>query len=183
MEKRRKLSVADMSVCGLFAALSAVLSQIVIPIGPVPVNLALLSVFLAGGLLGAKYGVVSQLVFVVLGAAGAPVFAGFTGGPGVIVGKTGGFIAGYIACVFLIGLAAERFGRSALVLVPAMTAGALVTYTLGTLWFMVVTHTPLAAALGYCVLPFLPGDAGKIALSAALVPMLYRMLQRPGGTV
>ena len=174
----KKNRAADLSLCALFTALSAVLSQIAVPIGPVPVNLTLLSVFLAGGLLGAKYGAASQIAYVLLGAAGAPVFAGFAGGPGVIAGKTGGFIAGYIVCAFLVGLAADRLGRRPGILIPAMTAGLAVTYTLGILWFMFVTHIPPAASLTYCIWPFLPGDAVKIGFSAALTTVLYPQLRK-----
>ena len=174
------MRVSDMILCAVFAALSAALSQIAIPIGPVPVTLTHLSVFLAGGLLGARRGAVSQLVFVLLGAMGAPVFAQLKGGPGVIAGNTGGFIVGYIACALVVGLAADRWGRSPKVMIPAMMAGMAVTYALGITWFMFVTNTPLGAALGYCVWPFLPGDAAKIALSAVLISALYPVLRKTG---
>jgi len=167
-----------MILCAQFAALSAVLSQIAIPVGPVPVTLTFLSVFLAGGLLGARYGAVSQIVFVLLGLVGAPVFAQFKGGPNALAGPTGGFIIGYIACAWVVGFAASRWGRSPKVLIPAMAVGALATYALGTLWFMRVTNHTLESALGACVLPFLPGDAAKIALSAALIPTLHSALRK-----
>lgn len=73
-----------MVMCGLFAGLTAICSFITIPLGftPIPVNLATLAVFLAGGILGKKYGTLSILVYILIGAAGLPVFAGFRGGPG-----------------------------------------------------------------------------------------------------
>ena len=94
-----------MALCGLFAALMAICSFISIPLGftPVPVNLGTLGVFLTGGVLGRKYGTVSMTVYVLLGAVGVPVFAGFRGGLSVLVGPTGGYIIGYIAAAFLIG--------------------------------------------------------------------------------
>lgn len=90
---------------GLFTALTAVASQIIIPLPftPVPINLATLSVFLAGGLLGAKGGAISQLIYLLLGAVGVPVFAGFTGGPGIVAGPTGGYIIGYVLAAWAIG--------------------------------------------------------------------------------
>lgn len=105
-----------MALCGLFAALTAVCSYISIPLGftPVPVNLATLAVFLAGGLLGKKYGTVALSVYVLLGAVGLPVFSEFRGGLGVIAGPTGGYIIGYIAAAFLVGLIIETgLGRAA----------------------------------------------------------------------
>ena len=81
-----------MILCGIFAAVTAICSLITIPLGftPVPVNLGTLSVFLTGGILGKKYGTLSMTVYVLLGAAGVPVFSGFRGGRGVLAGPTGG---------------------------------------------------------------------------------------------
>ena len=95
-----------MSLCGLFAALTAICSWISIPLGftPIPMNLATLAVFLAGGLLGPKYGPVSITVYALAGAVGIPVFAGFRGGFSVLAGPTGGYIIGYIAAAFVVGL-------------------------------------------------------------------------------
>ena len=95
-----------MSLCGLFAALTAICSWISIPLGftPIPMNLATLAVFLAGGLLGPKYGAVSITVYALAGAVGIPVFAGFRGGFSVLAGPTGGYIIGYIAAAFVVGL-------------------------------------------------------------------------------
>lgn len=100
---------ANLVLCGLFAALTAICAYINIPLGftPIPMNLAMLAVFLAGGILGRKYGTVSMIVYVLMGTAGLPVFAGFQSGPGVLAGPTGGFLAGYIAAAFIIGLIIE----------------------------------------------------------------------------
>jgi len=166
------MKTTDLVLCAFFAALSAVLSQISIPFGLVPINLTHISVFLAAGLLGARAGAVSQIVFVLLGAAGLPVFSGFQGGVGIIAGPAGGFIAGYIACAFVTGLLAGRFGKSMKALTAAMYAGWAVTYAPGLLWFMHVTNIGLTAALAACVLPFLPGDALKTVLCAALINRL-----------
>lgn len=207
-----------MALCGLFAALMAICSFISIPLGftPVPVNLATLGVFLAGGLLGKKYGTLSLTVYVVLGAVGVPVFAGFRGGLSVLVGPTGGYIFGYIAAAFLIGLLVEFMladrvedqtgvsvglvGEAAsgasgasvpsgstfspvqsrtkeiLCCAFAMIVGLLACYLLGTLWFIVSTHTGIWASLVACVFPFLPGDALKIAAGAFLVQRLRHLL-------
>ena len=175
-----------MALCGLFAALMAICSLISIPLGftPVPVNLATLGVFLAGGLLGKKYGTISIAVYVLLGAVGVPVFAGFRGGLSVLVGPTGGYIIGYIAAAFLVGLLTEllvpKAGRSAgreiLACIIAMIIGLFACYLLGTLWFMISTHTGVWAALVSCVFPFLPGDALKIAAGTILTQKLRRLV-------
>lgn len=164
--------------CALFAALSAVFSQISIPIGVVPINITHLSIFLSAGLLGARLGTVSQAVFVLLGAVGLPVFSGFRGGLGAVLGPTGGFIAGYIACALITGLLIGRLGRSLPALAGAMAAGLVATYVPGILWFMFVTKMGWMESLSICVFPFLIGDALKILLSAFLVSRLHPVLQK-----
>ena len=174
-----------MALCGLFAALSAVCSYISIPLGftPVPVNLATLAVFLAGGILGSRYGTVSLAVYTLLGAAGIPVFAGFRGGFSVLAGPTGGYIIGYIAAAFLTGLIIERGLRrdsrkpvQLAVCAAGEIAGLAACYLLGTAWFMISTNTGLAASLVACVIPFLPGDALKVIAGALLIRKLRRVL-------
>jgi biotin transport system substrate-specific component len=164
-------------LCALLAALTAILSQFAIPIGPVPINLATFSVFCAGALLGARLGAVSQLIYVLLGLAGIPVFANLRGGVGVVLGPTGGYIAGYVAAAWLVGFIMER-GHSGLpMLIPAMTAGMGLCYLLGTAWFMFSTQSDLGRSLTLCVLPFLPGDALKILTAAALTRRLRLVLR------
>ena len=93
-------------LCALFAALTAVCSQIMIPLPftPVPINLALLAVFTCGGVLGAKRGALAILVYILLGAVGVPVFVGLGAGLGILAGPTGGYIVGYIPAVIVFGL-------------------------------------------------------------------------------
>lgn len=171
---------ACLLLSALFAALTAICSYISIPLPftPVPVNLATLSVFLAGGLLGWKYGILSQIVYLILGAVGVPVFHNFTGGLGILTGPTGGYIVGYVCAAFLVGLLCGRKSEkvSVLRLICAMIAGLFSCYFLGTAWFMVSSGTGAAAALAACVLPFLPGDALKIAAGCILIKKLQPVL-------
>lgn len=178
MKKQTKRKTFELSICALFAALTGILSQLAIPIGPVPINLATFSVFLAGALLGARAGAVSQTVYVLLGIAGVPVFSLFRGGVGVLLGPTGGYIVGYIFAAWLEGLLIERLGNRIYILVSAMLAGCFLYMITGTGWYMFSTKNGLAEALMTCVLPFLPGDALKIVLAAAIAHRLKPVLQR-----
>jgi len=161
-------------LCALFAALTAVLSQLVIPIGPVPINMATLAVFCAGGLLGSRFGALSLVIWAVLGLAGVPVFALFRSGPEALAGSTGGFIVGYIPAAFITGLITERLnkGNRISTYAVAMLTGMFTYFSLGTAWFMYLTNSELWAALLVCVLPFLPGDFLKIAAASVLVKRL-----------
>jgi biotin transport system substrate-specific component len=171
-------------LCGVFAALTSICAVIAIPLpfSPVPVSLGTLAAFLAGGILGAKFGAVSQIVYILLGTAGLPVFAGFRAGVGVLAGPTGGYIVGYIAIACVVGLLCGRLKgsgiRAGAVLALSMVLGTLACYALGTAWFMYVTNTPLLASLGMCVFPFIPGDAIKIVAASLLCARLRGFVPR-----
>ena len=178
--KDRSALTRNLVLAALLTALIAVCSQIQIPLPMVPINLALFAVHLAGALLGAKWGALSMTAYALLGVVGAPVFAGFSSGPAVLFGKTGGYILGYILCALLVGLISRRIGYTARGLVIAMVAGVAACYVFGTIWFMVITGMSLQLSLTYCVLPFLPGDAVKIALATLLALRLRKPLQAMG---
>ena len=172
------MKTKNMILYALFAALTVICSMIFIPLPftPVPINLATLAFFLAGGLLGAKGGAISQLIYVLLGAIGLPVFSGFTGGFSIITGPTGGYIIGYMAGAFITGLIANRLGRGFYKNILGMTLGLAACYTLGTIWFMHLTSTGFVAALMLCVVPFLIGDGIKIVIGSFLVNRLHKFL-------
>ena len=168
-------------LCALFAALTVVgtFIQFPLPFTPVNINLALLSVYLAGGLLGPKYGILSQVVFLLLGAVGLPVFSNFSGGIGVLVGPTGGYLAGYILAALTVGLIVGKHLRPPVWRIAcACFAGMLACYIPGTIWFMIYMNVGLIAALAMCVVPFLLGDALKITAAVILIRTLRRFVQK-----
>ncbi|WP_455715863.1 biotin transporter BioY [Anaerosporobacter sp.] len=165
-----------LTTSALFVALTAICSQIQIPLPMVPINLALFAVYLTGTLLGPQYGSLSILAYIILGGIGIPIFAGFRSGFGTITGPTGGYIVGYIFTAFIVGLITKEFGYTWLKLVIAMVLGLAVCYILGTIWFMYVTSNSLASAMTYCVIPFLPGDVVKIILATLLTIRLKKSL-------
>lgn len=165
-----KLSVKNICLCGLMTALIAICSWISIPLGEVPFTLQTFAIFLAIGLLGGKLGTISVVAYVLLGAIGVPVFAGFTGGFGIIMGTTGGYLVGFIFSALVIWLIEHIFGRKPIVSIISMLIGMLIYDVIGTVWFMVIyTHNTgavgLGAVLGWCVIPFIIPDLVKIALA------------------
>ena len=162
------LKTRDLCVCAVMAALLCVCAPLSVPIGPIPLSLASFVVYLCGALLGLKRGTIAVAVYILLGAVGLPVFSGFQGGIHKLIGVTGGFIVGYLPCAAIVGFAADRFGPRHAALPVAMIAGTAVLYAVGTVWFMISMGQTLQAALGACVIPFLPGDAIKIAVAAGL---------------
>ena len=170
-------SLRSLLLCALFAALMVICSQLVIPLPMVPLSLSLLAVNLAGALLGPRLGAASMAVYVLLGLVGVPVYASFGAGPAILFGQRGGFIFGYILASFLTGLLVRR-GNGYWSTCLAMAVGTLSCYILGTAWFMAITGLGLWASLGYCVLPFLPGDAAKILTAAWLTLRLRPQVER-----
>ena len=170
----------DMAYIAVFAVLMAICSWISIPT-TIPFTLQTFAVFLAVTVLGGKRGTMSVLVFVLLGAVGVPVFAGFTGGLYVILGNTGGYIIGFVFAGLLMWLMERLFGRKMWVQAVSMLLGMVTYYVFGTIWFMIVymrTTGPvgLTAVLGWCVIPFVIPDLIKAALALFLGHTLRKPL-------
>jgi biotin transport system substrate-specific component len=162
------IPLQPMIYASLFAALMAAGAYLAIPIGPVPIVLQNMFVFLAGLLLGSRWGLASVAVYLLAGIVGLPVFAGGTGGIGRIFGPTGGFLLGYLPVVFLVGRMGERLPRRMVWDVAAMITGAMVLYACGVSWLAGVTGLPVGKALALGMAPFLPGDALKIAAAGMI---------------
>ena len=178
MEKttQPKFRTVDMAYIALFAVMIAVCSWISIP-ATVPFTLQTFGVFLAVGVLGGKRGTLAVLVYLLLGIVGLPVFAGFSGGIGCLLGTTGGYIVGFLFSA-LVMWAMERFlGKKPWVLALSMVLGLIVCYAFGTVWFMQVYAKTTGAigiwtALGWCVFPYIVPDLVKIVLAMVLCKRL-----------
>ena len=174
------MTVKDMTLTAVIAALLCIAGPLSIAAGPVPLSLATFAVYLAGAILGKKWGTAAVGLYLLIGIIGVPVFSGFSGGFQKLAGVTGGYLVGYLPCAFLTGLGAERAkneGRK-WVLPAMMVLGTVILYGIGTAWFMIQTGNALGAALGLCVLPFLPGDAAKIAAASILAPIVGKAIEK-----
>ena len=176
----KKDSIRNITVTAMFVALTIVLSQIAIPLPftDVPLSLATLAVFLSGAVLGPARGAVAQGIYVVMGLAGLPVFANFSGGFARVLGPTGGYIWGYVVAALF--YRPDHFqGRPRFLGLPRGNGNRLAgCYALGTAWYMIYAQIDLWAALALCVVPFLVGDAIKIVLASVLAYRLRPMLNR-----
>lgn len=172
-----KNNIRNLCAVGLMSAVMCVLAPLSIPIGPVPISLTNLAVFLSLYALGTRLGVLSYFVYLLLGMVGLPVFSGFTGGLGKLAGPTGGYIIGFLPMALISGLAIDRFSNRTAHFI-GMVLGTAACYTLGTAWFCTVMQTDVMAALGQAVFPFIPVDLAKIAFAAFIGPTLRARLQQ-----
>ena len=164
----------------LMAVLIAVCSWISIQT-VVPFTLQTFAVFCALELLGGARGTIAVAVYLLLGAVGVPVFAGFTGGLGILLGSTGGYLLGFLLTGLVYWLF-ERLGRSLWLRVAALLLGLALCYAFGTLWFIEVYSRANGAlsvvtALSWCVLPFLVPDGLKLVLALLLSAQLRPLLK------
>ena len=156
----------------LMAALTAVGAYIIIPVGPVPITLQTFFVLLSGRLLGKKYGVLSQITYLLLGAFGLPIFSGGQGGLGVIAGPTGGFLISFVIAAWI----AANYRANKKIDFFILSSAVLSNYIIGSIYFAFVTGTGLIAALNMTVIPFIPGDLLKVALVLILAPIIEKRL-------
>jgi biotin transport system substrate-specific component len=161
----KKLTIKNMALIALFAALTCVLAPLSLPIGPVPISLATLVIYLAVCVLGAWKGTTSTLVYILLGLVGLPVFSGFSGGAGKLFGPTGGYIIGYIPLAIISGIFLEKFATKWYMCLVGMILGTIACYALGTAWLAHAAHYSFKAALWAGVIPFIPGDLVKIVIA------------------
>ena len=170
----------DMVYIAVFAVVMAICSWISIP-ATVPFTLQTFGVFLAVGVLGGKRGTLSILVYILLGAVGVPVFAGFSGGIGSLFGNADGYIIGFLVGALVMWGMEKVMGRKTWALAVQMVVGLIVCYVFGTVWFMIMyTRSAgpvgLVTVLGWCVFPFIIPDLIKIAVALGLTKSLRKVL-------
>ena len=175
-----KHPAVPLAMTAVMAAVMAVVAPFSISIGPIPLSLCTLVIYMNAYILGWKRGTVATLVYILLGAVGMPVFNSFSGGLGVVAGPTGGYIVGYLPLALICGLAVAAAPKNRVVQFIGMILGTAVLYTLGTAWYCFQSGNPLGVAMGYCVIPFLPGDFIKMIVAAGVGPMIRTGLEKAG---
>lgn len=171
----------DLVMIAVGAALIAVCAWVSIPL-TVPVTMQTFAIFFVLSLLGGKRGTLAILVYILLGAVGAPVFTGFKAGPGVLLGATGGYIVGFVLTGLLFWLTEKICPDRLPFTAGALVLGLLLCYGFGTAWFYVIYTkntgpVGIGAVLGWCVLPFILPDLLKLAAALALSHRIRPLLK------
>lgn len=178
MKKRVAFTPGEMALVGMFAAVTAVFSQISIPMTPVPFSMGILAVMLCATILETRLAVAAQLVYVLLGAAGAPVFSGFQGGVQRLAGPTGGFLIAYIVMAFAMGMILSRsISPSFTVILIANITGIMICHSFGVLWLGFSTGMDIKQVFMAASAPFIPFDIVKAAIAAAVGQRLRARLK------
>ena len=175
-------SLHRLTTCALMAALLCVLGPLSVPIGPIPITLATLVIYLMTYIVGTWDATISVLLYLLLGAVGLPVFSGMTGGLGKLLGMTGGYIVGFLVSALIMWAMEAIPGSRKWVLPLSMVLGLIACYAFGTAWFLVVYTRAkgaisLAAVLGMCVIPYIIPDIIKIVCALVLTRILKRFVK------
>lgn len=177
-QSRRAFTTKEMVLTAMLTAVMAVCSWISVP-AEIPFTLQTFAVFCAIGLLGGRNGLFSILVYILLGAIGIPVFAGPSGGIGIILGNTGGYIVGFVFIALICWLTEKLFGNGLIVRIISMIVGLAVMYAFGTAWFMFLYtkntgDVSLIQVMKWCVTPFVIPDLLKLALAVVLTDRIKK---------
>lgn len=175
------MKTLDMVYIALFATIISICSWILIP-STIPFTMQTFGVFVAVGTLGGKRGSIAVLVYLLLGIFGIPVFSGFRGGIGVLLGNTGGYIMGFLFSALAMWLMEKLFGKKNYILALSMFVGLIICYVFGTFWFMLVYTKAngtigILTALGLCVFPYIIPDCMKIILALLICKRLKKVIK------
>lgn len=177
-----KMSAKDIAFVALFVSLMAVCSWISVP-AAVPFTMQTFAVFLTSALIGGRLGTITVIVYLLLGATGVPVFAGFSGGISELLGPSGGYLIGFVFSALVMWAAESVSDGSFRSVTVSMVPALLICYAFGTAWFVIVyTKTSgsigIGAALSMCVLPYIIPDVLKIFLASALARKLRPLIRQ-----
>ena len=174
-----QLKPLDLIITSTFSVLTAIGALVFLPIYPVPVTLQTLFTYLSGAVLGPWLGALSQVIYILLGGIGLPVFAGGKAGFGTLFGPTGGYLVGFIVASFAIGKVCDLHTQpSASRIAGSFVLGTAIIYLFGILQLSQWTNGNLQNALVVGVLPFIVGDALKVAIATAVATRLRHVLPR-----
>ena len=176
------MKTKSMTLIGLVTALLCIVGPITItiPISPIPISLVTLAIWFAIYVLGTKRSVISCILYLGMGAIGLPIFSGFSGGIGKLLGPTGGYLIGYIVLTVVSGWFMDKWPMNRWMQGLGMTLGVVLCYFMGTAWLMVQMEVNCYSAISMGVLPFVPGDILKLIIAIMIGPVLRKRLVKAG---
>jgi biotin transport system substrate-specific component len=156
--------------------------SISLPFTPVPITGQTFAVLLVGATLGTIRGIASLLLYLLIGIAGAPVYADQAHGWSVVTSASGGYLVGFVVAAAVTGFLAEhRWDRRFSSSISLMLTGNVIIYLVGLPWLAVVLDTGLEKTLEYGLYPFVPGDVFKLYLAAAVLPSAWKVVRSRDG--
>ncbi len=177
--KRSQFTVRHMVYCAISAALITICAWICVPVLQVSFTMQTFAVFFVLSLLGGRCGFLSVLLYLLLGAVGLPVFSGFQGGVGILLGVTGGYIWGFLAAALVYWVITALFGQKLPIRLLSSVLGMLVCYACGSVWYQTIyAQNSLWAVIITCVVPYLLPDAVKIALAMYLADRIKKTMPK-----
>lgn len=174
MTLTKNMNTQFLTSTAMMTAFLCIVGPLSVPIGPVPVSLTNLAIYLLIYTLDAKRSTIACLLYMLIGLAGLPVFSGFSGGPSKLLGPTGGYIIGYLPMAFLTGLAVERYYENRVLCILAMEASTWILYLFGSAWLSYQANMTFPEALAVGVIPFIIVDLIKICIAALSGPSIRR---------
>lgn len=171
------MKVKSLTRIALMASIISLLGPLTVPIGPIPLSLASLAIYLSLYVIGKKEGTISLLIYILLGLIGLPVFSGFGAGLSKVLGPTGGFIIGYLPMAFISGYFIDSYKNNPYKQFLGLVLGLVILYLFGSLWLALQASLSFKASLTLAVFPFIPGDLIKILLALYLGPSIEKKVR------
>ena len=166
--KSKKVTIYQLTFMAMMAAVTCILGPLSVPIGQIPISLTNLVIYFTVFVLGIWAGTGSYGIYLLLGAVGLPVFSGFAGGLGKLLGPTGGYLIGFIFMALIGGAVIELSHRNIFLTMLGWVVGTAVAYAFGTVWFVYLMKCSVTYALTVCVYPFIGFDIVKIVIATLL---------------
>ena len=182
LAEKKKFSIRQIALVGLMTAVTCILGPwaLHIPISPVPISLGMLAIYFVTSVLGMKLGFVSVTIYLLLGLTGLPVFTDFMGGPGKLLGPTGGYLIGYLFMALICGFFTDKWSDKIVINFFGMLLGTAACYLFGTLWLGYQLSLSFTEALMAGVIPYIPGDMIKLVIAMIIGGQLRERLHIAG---
>lgn len=171
-----KIKTHDLTITAIFSAIICILSVITVPIGTIPISLSLFAIILTAISLGAKRGVLTVIVYILIGSLGIPVFSGFKGGFHILFGPTGGFIFSYIFVALIMSFVSQKTNKKLTLFLFSLLSLA-ICYLIGSFQYAIISKVSFYNSLSVCIYPFIVFDILKALLAVNIGLKLKKIIK------